>query len=103
MEATTTEAETYRWTRLSEDSFRVLEILCLDPILSIRLVEYRFQSPPEYHAISYVWGDEKPTEAILCDGCMLHITPNLHEALRCIFSASKCHMLWVDAICIDQR
>src|SRR5271163_753430 len=34
---------------------------------------------------------------------MLHITPNLHEALRCIFSASKCHMLWVDAICIDQR
>lgn len=48
MEATTIEAETYRWTRLCEDSFRVLEILCLEPILSIRLAEYHFQSPPEY-------------------------------------------------------
>ena len=99
------DVQTYRWTKLGENAFRVFEVLSLEPAISIsiRIVDRSNDKLPEYHAISYAWGDGEATEPISCDGKMLLVTPHLLEGLRCVCAASAYRTLWVDAICIDQE
>lgn len=84
-----------------------------------------WRPPPEYTALSYVWGDAKKTKPIqlgyqqlltsetpctwppapsLGVDCYksLQITTNLETALRHLRSRSSERILWVDAICINQ-
>ncbi|CAI6341122.1 unnamed protein product [Periconia digitata] len=60
-----------------------------------------------YHALSYVWGGRTGSEAIICDGKKLLVTPNCMQALRTIRANIELLLnidyLWVDAICIDQK
>lgn len=63
-----------------------------------------------YEALSYVWGDEPDEKAaleIVNEGLTtlgyLEIYPNLHEILRHLRKEDKDRILWIDAICIDQR
>ncbi|KAI0198315.1 heterokaryon incompatibility protein-domain-containing protein [Astrocystis sublimbata] len=56
----------------------------------------------QYTALSYVWGDPTPADAILFDGTKLDITANLSAALRDLRDPKRVHKLWIDAICIDQ-
>jgi hypothetical protein len=105
MEAITSEpavASAYVYSPLAEDHFRVVEITSLEPTISVLLVDYPDDSPPDYYALSYAWGLESNTEQILCNGKILRVTPHLHEGLRsvCVISAST--RLWIDAICINQ-
>ena len=84
------DVQTYRWTKLGENAFRVFEVLSLEPAISIsiRIVDRSNDKLPEYHAISYAWGDGEATEPISCDGKMLLVTPHLLEGLRCVCAAS---------------
>src|SRR2546423_3501653 len=92
----------YTYSPLIDEDFRVIEFTSLEPIISVKLVEYPDDSPPEYFALSYAWGSETNTETILCDGKGFKITPHLEKGLRYICMTSCCARLWVDAICIDQ-
>jgi hypothetical protein len=56
----------------------------------------------DYEALSYVWGARVGTEAVICEGKTLRLTPNCRQALRHLRSADHCRILWIDAICIDQ-
>jgi hypothetical protein len=56
---------------------------------------------PEYTALSYTWGDASQLRPIIVDGSMVLVTVNLHQALSHLFS--ECHVLWVDALCINQK
>jgi hypothetical protein len=56
---------------------------------------------PEYTALSYTWGDASQLRPIIVDGSMVLVTVNLHQALKHLFS--ECHVLWVDALCINQK
>jgi hypothetical protein len=56
----------------------------------------------DYEAISYVWGTEVRDHDIICDGHLLKITKNLHEALKRL-RASSVRSLWADSICINQK
>lgn len=57
----------------------------------------------EYQALSYTWGDSSGTLEIFVDDKSFLCTPNLYSALLQLRSTSEDLVLWVDAICIDQR
>lgn len=99
----TSEKTSYRWSPLGQNAFRVLQILSLEPEVSVELHDHSFDNPPEYHAISYAWGDQAPTEFIFCNGQKIAVTKHLRECLKCAVSVSKCDHLWVDAININQE
>ena len=54
-----------------------------------------------YGALSYTWGVATHTAPILCNGQILEVTQNLHEALLYLRHRGI-RRLWIDAICIDQ-
>lgn len=58
--------------------------------------------PPQYEALSYVWGDPKKTLPIFIDEHRFSVTENLHAALWRLQERSI-EWIWVDAICINQR
>jgi Heterokaryon incompatibility protein (HET) len=61
------------------------------------------QQPPEYTAISYVWGNPSKMREIRCGNGLLHITNNLDSVLRHLRDFTEDRVLWVDAICRDQQ
>lgn len=92
---------------LAPDSIRIVFLkagLDSDPI-QVSLTQVNLGSPPAYEALSYCWG--KPVEntgfAIVCDGEQLGVTKNLHEALHFLRFANQDRVLWIDAICINQK
>lgn len=57
--------------------------------------------PPEYIALSYVWGDRLETVPIICDGKSVQVTLNLRDALRNLGAGLT--YIWADALCINQE
>ncbi|KAK5656912.1 hypothetical protein OQA88_3434 [Cercophora sp. LCS_1] len=102
MDPSTSLNTSYTYTPLGEDSFRVIEIVAVEPTTHVRLVEHPDDDPKVYHALSYAWGTGPNTEIISCDGADFKITTHLRDGLRSIYKALGCTRLWVDAICIDQ-
>ncbi|RDW77857.1 hypothetical protein BP5796_05709 [Coleophoma crateriformis] len=58
---------------------------------------------PAFSALSYVWGDPKVTAEITVDGTSIQVTTNLEAALRQIRQSFGQFILWVDAVCINQK
>lgn len=56
-----------------------------------------------YEALSYVWGSPTGTLEITCDKQTLLVTKNCMNALRNLRYVKTERILWIDAICIDQR
>lgn len=69
---------------------------------SARLTDER-QHQAEYEALSYVWGDVGGSRCIYVNDHAFPVTSNLDIALRYLRSATEPRMLWIDAICIDQK
>lgn len=68
-------------------------------ISSISLVQI---SECRYAAVSYVWGNPKPSESIIVNGYSMLIAENIFSFLR---HAQRHHnmVLWIDALCINQQ
>jgi hypothetical protein len=74
-----------------------------DPIV-FDLATVKLSYRPEYEALSYVWGDKDGTERVfLSSGKHLLATRNLVDALRRLRHVGESRVLWVDALCINQR
>jgi Heterokaryon incompatibility protein (HET) len=71
--------------------------------VSCSLEQYCLASPPDYEAISYVWGDPTETCNIICSGQQLAVTKSLYSALCRFRFADQKRVLWADAICINQQ
>ncbi|OAK97632.1 HET-domain-containing protein [Phaeosphaeriaceae sp. SRC1lsM3a] len=56
-----------------------------------------------YDALSYVWGNPDETLSVAIDGHRLDVTLNLYAALSRLRHHSFARLLWIDAICINQR
>ena len=56
-----------------------------------------------YEALSYVWGNPDEKLPIFIYGCRFDVTVNLHVALLHLRNHFVERILWVDAICIDQK
>jgi Heterokaryon incompatibility protein (HET) len=91
------------YSPLSDSAVRLLKVLSIKPEISVALIDYQIQDVPDYHAVSYSWGTEDPTAAILCNTRSFRVTHHLYEGLRCISTAMGCQTLWIDAICINQH
>ncbi|ORY12635.1 hypothetical protein BCR34DRAFT_290624 [Clohesyomyces aquaticus] len=74
-----------------------------DGTLSGKLIEIDVDEPPEYEAISYVWGKRKDAGQVLCEGpnnqkSMIKCTGNGEDVLRRMQHQTKSRLLWLDAI-----
>jgi len=67
------------------------------------LVRKCLSGNPGYQALSYVWGSQNSLRRILLNGIEYHVTVNLESALRRIRHTQETLVLWVDALCINQR
>ena len=91
---------------------RVIRILELLPglsgsKLSGRLVRFNLQNSNAtqfYEALSYRWGSVLETRTIkLGENPDFEVTASLETALQMLRSSEQARMIWIDAICINQR
>jgi len=58
---------------------------------------------PTYEALSYVWGGTLDQTQITINGKAFSITKRLESALKDLRQPESDRVIWVDAICIDQK
>ncbi|KGO57237.1 Heterokaryon incompatibility [Penicillium expansum] len=58
---------------------------------------------PDFEALSYTWGNCSEERTIFVNGQSFPVTPNLEEALRHLRQSHRARVVWIDAICIDQK
>ncbi|KAH9240929.1 hypothetical protein K456DRAFT_1823461, partial [Colletotrichum gloeosporioides 23] len=101
----------FRKFPVGEGQFRVLDILPASqepgqnaPIRCQLRVASLFD-PPDYEAISYVWGSQDSQNEIQIEvsGEAFNTTKNLHAALSRLRLQHKTRTVWADQICINQK
>lgn len=98
----------YRYESLNKAN-REIRLLRLLPgaaptALRGELIIVSLNDSPVYDALSYMWGDPSPADAIYIQWRRLPIAANLSSALRHIRkSGLEDTIIWVDAMCINQR
>ena len=70
----------------------------VDPITGL-LLPVSLELPSDA-ALSYTWGDPKSTHSIICNGTVVNITKNLHDALLRLRSTDEACLVWANAICM---
>lgn len=71
---------------------------------SCSLETFNFDACPEYWALSYTWGPEKPSRIILVNGQRFRIRQNLFNFIIAFRSPDNDDFyLWIDQICINQE
>jgi hypothetical protein len=85
---------------LHKTSFRVMRLLpgIESSKIEMELLVADWSAPPEYEAISYVWGDPNNTVSCFCDGKQFQITRSLSYALQQFREVDKPRILWADAV-----
>ena len=95
----------YQPLQPSERQIRILKLLpgepedsvvCLGNVVSLN-------DRPTYEALSYVWGNPAETRQILVNSQEFSVTVNLETALRQLRLPTEVRVLWIDAICINQK
>jgi hypothetical protein len=109
--STSTLAEVYENLKVDSRNFRVLElqpsndktapIVCT--LKSVRLDAETGEPSQPYEALSYVWGLREAAELIKCNNISVPVKENCLEALHQLRRPSTTRLLFVDAICINQR
>ncbi|BAE63736.1 unnamed protein product [Aspergillus oryzae RIB40] len=89
---------TIRMLRLLPHKDRTAPIKC--ELIEHPLKERKGQA---YEALSYVWGSTENPSSIYVNSYALEVTSNLHAALSRLRYQRFSRLLWVDAICIDQK
>jgi hypothetical protein len=59
-------------------------------------------SAPPFEALSYTWGNERPSVALNVGGCCLLVTEPVRDFIIQRRSAVSSVYVWIDAICINQ-
>ena len=102
----------YQYSPLSRgpDSIRLLRLLPSwvdEAEIRVELLEYSLQISQRpchsYEALSYVWGGLDTTKLIFVGDEYLEVTPNLHAALSQLRDSTFPRILWIDAVCINQK
>jgi Heterokaryon incompatibility protein (HET) len=103
----------YSYLPLGPDGIRLLRLMPCEyesierTEIQCELFQYPLQDQDQkthlYEALSYVWGEPGETLPILVNGVRFLVTVNLHAALIRLRDRSLQRILWVDAICINQK
>jgi len=100
----------YRYRDLLGDSIRLVRLLPHEdenaPI-QCHLFDYSLRESAKrtdaYDALSYVWGRKDNLQFISIGKHYLRVTENLYKALLHFRYRSVERIIWVDAVCIDQK
>jgi hypothetical protein len=71
--------------------------------VEVTLETFKLDLHTQFTALSYVWGDMIPPHEIVCNGHKVQITRNLWGVLSQLRKQQFDSLLWVDAICINQK
>lgn len=75
---------------------------CDGGVIECDIKTFPEESCPPYEALSYVWGNASDRSPIQCCGQTFDVTKNLESALLQLRLAGNTHLLWIDAMCINQ-
>lgn len=97
-----------RFLRLQPGSKTAHDIICeLIEVPPEKLDEKLNEKPISYEAVSWTWGTEKWTKSIRINkndqAFSFDISPTLASALMALRLPADVRVLWIDAICIDQK
>ncbi|EPE33887.1 hypothetical protein GLAREA_06900 [Glarea lozoyensis ATCC 20868] len=67
-----------------------------------KLTTYELANTPPYECLSYTWGIDPANCSLTLNNLGFSIRQNLQDGLRRLRRSDRAHLLWVDAICIDQ-
>lgn len=97
--------ETFTHRALGSGNIRLLYLLPgeIDGQLHGVIIHVSYKSPGAYRALSYVWGTDRRRKELVTPDGTLQITFSLNKALQGLRHREKPIMLWVDAICINQK
>jgi hypothetical protein len=98
--------DAYRPLNPSKQEFRLLTLLSspdFSATLQAELQVVEIGSSPQYEALSYVWGTAEFEHDVYIEHRRYPITENLDYALRYLRHRDRNRVLWVDALCINQR
>lgn len=70
--------------------------------IKLKIRNYELRNKLRYFALSYVWGNDKPTNEINLNKSPFLVQDNLYSALLHIRDPKEVKTLWIDAICINQ-
>ncbi|KAF2185186.1 hypothetical protein K469DRAFT_518222, partial [Zopfia rhizophila CBS 207.26] len=70
--------------------------------LQCSLTPASLSSPPQYNALTCVWGHEATRSQITLNSHLFSVTANLVSALHRIRSDTEDRVLWIDALAINQ-
>lgn len=97
----------YQELQASPPSIRLFTLLpsaSADAPLEGHLEAFPLDSSPPYEALSYTWGKERNVQKpIRLEGQDVLATSNLDSALRSLRLPDTPRVLWVDALCINQK
>jgi hypothetical protein len=90
---------------LPPDHIRLLHIEAGvdDSPIRCRLVTTSLEASPPYEALSYTWGSIEQDSTITCDDIPLFVTQNLYDAIQYLCNPEHERIMWIDAVCINQR
>ncbi|KAK0745145.1 heterokaryon incompatibility protein-domain-containing protein [Apiosordaria backusii] len=92
---------------LDGPAFRLLRIVKgRDPSIPCKLFQAKVRQREvaiSYEAISYVWGSPERERDVFINGFLFGVTKSLYEALWYLQLEDEDRVIWVDAICIDQK
>jgi len=71
-------------------------------IIECNISAYSLDDLPAYEALSYTWG-KGASRLIVCNGQSISAQENLEAALRRLQYSSSARLLWIDAVCINQK
>lgn len=85
-----------------------IRLLCIeagfnDAPICCRLLNTSLQASPPYEALSYTWGSLEQKSTITCGGFPIFVTGHLYDALRYLRKPDQERIMWIDAVCINQR
>ncbi|KAL8387242.1 hypothetical protein RB595_010052 [Gaeumannomyces hyphopodioides] len=97
----------FQYTALSKDVAHI-RLVTLNPgswadEIRCTIDVVRFDGNTAYEALSYVWGDPGIRKPIRLNGHHFDVTENLWLAMRRLRDPSTPLVVWIDAICINQR
>ncbi|KNG83267.1 hypothetical protein ANOM_008543 [Aspergillus nomiae NRRL 13137] len=89
-----------RLVRLLPHEDKTARVAC--ELIEYTLTDTAGQHP--YEALSYVWGSRDDSQYdIFIDSRVFHVTRNLHTVLLRLRNHNVARLLWIDAICINQK
>jgi len=97
----------YEHQRIPSDAVRLLRIrrhIFLPWLRTFHLITVADEELGniEYDAVSYTWDNQATSSFIQINGHAFGITENVRDLLLGLTSRERHHLLWIDAICIDQ-